>query len=52
MEDPAKQKKRNNEPPENVSVSFKPILVIEAKFRMIPMRVVSNKDNETITVSE
>lgn len=51
MEDTAKQK-CNNEPPKNVSVSFKPILVTEAKFRVIPMRVVSNKENETIAVFE
>lgn len=41
MEDTAKHKKCNSEPPGNLSVSFKPILVTEAKFRMIPMGVVS-----------
>lgn len=51
MEDTAKQK-CNNESSENVSVSFKPTVDTEAKFRRIPMRVLSNKDNETVTVSE
>lgn len=40
MEHTAKHKKCNNKPPGNLSISFEPILVTEAKFKIIPMGVV------------